>query len=98
MRSVKFIALGLMFVGVTLSACQAPQPNGRGGDRRGPPPFGSLDTSGDGALTLEEFESHEIPHGDHTQVFDSIDADGDGIVTQSEYESHRPPRPPTSSR
>ncbi len=59
---------------------------------RGPPPFSSLDMDGNGLVTLTEFEQHDIPHGDHTTVFNDIDADGDGAISETELTSHKPPR------
>jgi hypothetical protein len=87
---------------VMLSACVGPGP-GAGPDRPGegrggPPPFSSLDLNGDGEVTLDEFKSHDIPRGDHTEVFNSIDTDADGVLTQSEFSGHRPPSPPSSSQ
>ena len=100
MPSVKLSSLGLIIAAVILAACVGPGPNQPGpnptdGDRRGPPPFSSLDLNKDGQLTLDEFKSHEIPRGDHAEVFNTIDVDGDGIITQTEYDSHRPPDPPS---
>lgn len=45
-------------------------------------------------MTLEEFSQHEIPHGEHEEVFRMIDANGDGQVTEEEFLSHKPPEPP----
>jgi hypothetical protein len=47
---------------------------------------------GNGLVTLTEFEQHDIPHGDHTTVFNDIDADGDGAISETELTSHKPPR------
>ncbi|MEH6348014.1 MAG: EF-hand domain-containing protein [Bermanella sp.] len=62
------------------------------GKRRGPPPFSELDLDGDASLTLEEFQQHQIPRGDHETIFNHIDADGDGVVTEDEMKNHKPPR------
>ncbi len=96
----KLTTLGLIIAAMTLWACAGPGgPSQPDGDRRGPPPFTNLDLNTDGQLTLDEFQTHKIPHGDHAEVFDKIDSDGDGVVTQTEYESHRPPdRPPRPDR
>ena len=95
--------VGLLVTALALSACAGPgpgpgpgsSPNRPEGGRRGPPPFSTLDSSGDGQLTLDEFSSHKIPHGDHAEVFNTIDVDGDGVITESEYTSHRPPSRPS---
>ena len=98
---VRPASVGLIVTALALSACVGPGPgpgsssSRPGGDRRGPPPFSTLDSSGDGQLTLDEFSSHKIPHGDHTEVFNTIDVDGDGVITESEYSSHRPPSRPS---
>jgi hypothetical protein len=57
-----------------------------------------LDRNGDGQVTLDEFKSHDIPRGNHAQVFNSIDTDADGVLTENEFSSHRPPSPPSSSQ
>lgn len=74
----------------TLGGCQPPGPSG---DMRGPP-ANTLDLNGDGQLTLEEFERHDIPRGDHAEIFKLIDTSGDGVISEEEYTSHRPPPPP----
>lgn len=79
-------------VGMAL-AMPASYGQGPGGER-GPPPFSKLDLNGDGVMTLEEFKSHVIPHGDHAEVFVIIDTDADGVITEQEFTSHRPPSPP----
>lgn len=60
--------------------------------RKGPPPFSELDLDKDGLITLEEFQQHEIPRGDHETVFSHIDADRDSVITEDELSSHKPPR------
>jgi hypothetical protein len=85
---------GCIVAALVFSACAGPGPKPSDGDRRGPPPFSSLDLNKDGQLTLDEFKSHEIPHGDHAEVFNTIDSDRDGVITEVEYNSHRPPDPP----
>jgi EF-hand domain pair len=105
--SVNLRRFGWIIAAVMLSACAGPGgpggPGGSGGpdrpdgERRGPPPFSNLDLNGDGQLTLDEFKSHKIPHGDHTDVFNTIDTNGDGVITEAEYTSHRPPEPPSRS-
>jgi len=62
------------------------------GQRRGPPPFSELDLNADASLTLEEFQQHQIPRGDHETIFNHIDANTDGIVTEDEMKNHKPPR------
>lgn len=57
------------------------------------PSFTSIDLNGDGAVDLDEFSQHEIPHGDHQTVFSRIDLDGDGVITEQEFTDHKPPRP-----
>lgn len=84
----------LMIAAVLLTGCPGPGPRPDEGDRRGPPPFSELDLNRDGQLTLDEFKTHKIPHGDHTEVFNSIDSNGDGVVTEAELTSHRPPERP----
>jgi len=80
---------------MTLSACAGPVgPNQPDGDRRSPPPFSPLYLNNDGQLMLDEFKSHQVPHGDHTAAFDAIAADGHRAVTEMEYNSHRPPDRP----
>ena len=96
-RRAKLIGFGLT-IAVALPACAGPEPAQPGSERRGPPPFSSLDLNGDGRLTLEEFRSHQIPHGDHDEAFSMIDANSDRIVTQSEFENHKPPEPPSRGR
>jgi len=93
----KIVGCALAIAAVTLFGCAGPPPNHTGEGRRGPPPFEHLDLNQDGRLTMYEFQSHEIPHGDHDAIFRSIDANADGVITQSEYEGHRPPpgRAPT---
>ena len=62
------------------------------GQRRGPPPFSELDLNADASLTLEEFQQHQIPRGDHETIFNHIDANADGVVTEDEMKNHKPPR------
>ena len=76
---------------LALGGCQPP---GRSGDMRGPPAFNTLDLNGDGQLTLEEFGRHDIPRGDHAEIFKLIDTSGDGVISEEEYTSHRPPPQP----
>ena len=84
-----------LLAAILVGACAGPGPKPPEGDRRGPPPFSSLDLDKDGQLTLDEFKSHKIPHGEHAEVFNSIDTNGDGVITEAEYTSHRPPEPPS---
>ena len=62
------------------------------GQRRGPPPFSELDLNADASLTLEEFQQHQVPRGDHETIFNHIDANADGVVTEDEMKNHKPPR------
>lgn len=96
MRTGKLAGYGLVIATIALMGCAGPPPGPGpgGGDRRGPPPFSALDLDRDDVLTLDEFERHQIPQGNHADILRSIDANADGVVTRSEYESHRPPRPP----
>lgn len=101
-QSTKLTKFGSFVAALLLSACVGPGP-GSGtdrpaGDRGGPPPFSTLDRNGDGQVTLDEFKSHDIPRGNHAQVFNSIDTDADGVLTENEFSSHRPPSPPSSSQ
>jgi hypothetical protein len=59
-------------------------------NRTGPPQFSQLDLDQSGAVSLEEFKQHEIPHGDHDTAFNHIDANGDGVLTENEVSSHKP--------
>lgn len=65
---------------------------GKRGERPKPPSFESLDVNQDGVVTLDEFELHKIPRGDHTTVFGFIDTNQDGQITQEELTSHKPPK------
>ena len=98
-RGAKLFGVGLTVAAVCLPACAGPEPDRPSSERPaspppGPPPFGRLDLNGDGRLTLEEFERHQIPHGGHGEVFSTIDTNSDRIITQSEFENHEPPAPP----
>jgi len=78
-----------------LSACSFAQDDHRSGERRGhqgPPAFSELDLDQSGGISLEEFEQHEVPGGDHQRIFTLIDADSDGVITESELTNHKPPR------
>lgn len=57
--------------------------------RRGPPPFAKLDLDGSGGVSLEEFQQHRLPRGDHQTVFARIDADGDGLISETELASRK---------
>lgn len=84
-----FIAAGLLSV-AGISSVQAMPGGGSGGQKR--PVFADLDLDGDGYITFAEFETREIPRGDHSEIFGHIDADGDGSITEEELSSHKPPR------
>lgn len=55
------------------------------------PQYSTLDLNDDSSITLEEFQEHRLPHGDHQTVFTAIDINQDGLITQEEFENHRPP-------
>jgi len=92
-----FFNVGLFGAVLFLStACKPQGPDGGpSGGMGGPPPFSEFDLNGDGVMTLEEFSEHEIPHGEHAEVFSMIDANGDGQITEEEFTSHKPPAPPS---
>lgn len=60
--------------------------------RRGPPPMSTIDIDGDGFVSLEEFSSHPVPRGDHSEIFSRIDSDADGYISEDELTSHKPKR------
>ncbi len=76
----------------TFSFAQPERGDGERSGRGGPPQFSQVDLDADGALTLEEFQNENIPHGDHSELFVMIDADGDGVVTEAEWTDHKPPK------
>lgn len=58
------------------------------------PIFADIDLSGDGEISLDEFNTLTLPHGENEVVFNDIDEDDNGVISQSEFSSHKPPRPP----
>ncbi|HID29679.1 MAG TPA: hypothetical protein EYP19_06685 [Desulfobacterales bacterium] len=93
MQYTKFIlVVGFSVTFPALSA--ASDSRGPGGEWHAPPPFIELDLDANGVVTLEEFRRHEIPHGEHAELFSRIDANADGQLTKEEFASHEPPRPP----
>jgi hypothetical protein len=63
-------------------------PGGHGGPRRmGPPDLKTLDTNGDGKVSLAEFTAHA------KVMFDKIDTDHDGVLSETELKAP-PPRGP----
>ena len=85
----------LLVASVFASAYSMAQEERGGGDRPGrggPPPFSQVDLDADGSLTLDEFQSENIPHGDHSEIFSSMDTDGDGVVSETEWSDHKPPK------
>ena len=61
-------------------------------ERRGAPTFDVLDLNEDGAISLDEFKQHEIPHGSHFEIFQNIDTDGNNAISEQELSSHKPPQ------
>lgn len=53
---------------------------------RGRPDFESLDSDGDGAVTLAEFEAGAPTPPTLAEIFDRLDADGDGLLSESEMQ------------
>lgn len=89
-----FIRAGLIASLLTTGHAYA-QPggdSGQSGERRGPPPFAELDLDSDSIITLDEFQQHEIPRGDHSSIFSAVDTDSDGQITEEEWSSHKPPK------
>lgn len=60
--------------------------------RKGPPPFESIDLDGDGMVTMSEFSEQKLPHGDHSTLFNHIDTNEDGVISETEFTNHKPPR------
>ena len=93
MNNIKQVLIFSALVLVSASAlAQRNSEGGERGGRGGPPEFSMVDLDGDGVLTLEEFMSEDIPHGDHTEIYGFIDSDADGQVTEDEWTNHKPPR------
>ncbi|MFT6924721.1 MAG: hypothetical protein ACJAZP_000279 [Psychromonas sp.] len=64
------------------------------GDMPPPPPkFTSVDTNSDNQISLEEFSTQELPHGDYQTIFSEMDSNSDGVVSKAEFEAFKPPRP-----
>ena len=57
------------------------------------PDFSTVDSDGDGEISLDEFSTQTLPHGDYQTVFDAMDTDGDGVVSEDEFNNFKPPRP-----
>lgn len=62
------------------------------------PVFAEIDLDGNGAITLEEFKQHKIPHGEHEKIFSHIDYNNDGSISKEELTNHKPPRRPKNER
>jgi hypothetical protein len=80
------LSLLAVFTGSSLVHAQ-----NQSGQRQGPPQFSELDLDGDGSVTLEEFEQHEVPHGTHEEIFSHIDSNEDGSISEDELTNHKPP-------
>lgn len=90
-KLTNLIAIFIVSQFIVSSSALASPNNGQHNDRKGPPAFSTLDLNSDGSVTLEEFQQHSIPHGDHATVFNNIDANGDGTINQTELSEHKPP-------
>ena len=79
-----FLVSAAAVVAVPVFADQHGKGPGHGprGERGAPPSFESLDTNGDGVLTLEEIQAPRV------ERFNEMDADGDGFVTAEEIMAH----------
>lgn len=92
---MKHLAIISIILIATLSTAAYTKAQDRAGeqqhDRRGPPAFSELDLDDDSTITFDEFQQHEIPHGDHETIFSAIDTDSDGLISESELSDHKPP-------
>lgn len=52
----------------------------------GRPDFSSLDSNGDGVVSLSEFEAGAPKPPTPAEIFSRIDSDGDGSLTEAEFE------------
>lgn len=86
------MVLVLLLSAFTLS--YAEEQDEQAGKRPPRPNFSSVDSDGNGEVSLDEFSLQALPHGDHETIFSEIDSDSDGVITEQEYSDHRPPRPP----
>lgn len=90
------LAVVVLISALSTTATACAQTQGDDGEqrqgRRGPPTFTALDLNGDSGVTLEEFQQHDVPHGDHSTIFNAIDSNGDGLISEAELTEHKPPR------
>lgn len=84
-----------MVVGFAVSSQSYAADNDQGRDMPPPPPsFTSVDTNADNEISLAEFSTQELPHGDNQTIFSEMDSNGDGVVSKQEFDGFKPPRPP----
>lgn len=96
MQKITIIAATLL-IAISTST-QAGNKNQNDRERPKRPCFSTFDTDSNGKITLEEFSSHELPHGKHETIFSHIDANSDGVITTTEFNNHQPPKRKKSKR